>query len=126
VDIVRNNAESMVSSWDDRAVRDVYPDLIDLCMRNITQAMLGGYDEELGSIVRALAATCHELVHAVFDVIRPLPFRFPRRLKQKVEKQLTDLNRYLGRLIDRRRSEPPRDDFLGLLLSHAKGHHSPL
>jgi cytochrome P450 len=126
VDLVRNNAEGTVSSWRDREVRDIYPDLIDLCMKNITQTMFGVYDEELGSIVRALAATCHELVHAVFDAIRPLPFRFPSRLKRQVEKELSALNRYLGRLIDQRRSEPLRDDFLGLLLSGAKGHHPPL
>jgi cytochrome P450 len=125
VNVVRRNAEEMVSSWRNGEARDVYPDLIDLCMKNVTQTMFGVYDEELGSIVRALAATCHQLVHAVFDVIRPLPFRFPGRLRRRVEKELDNLDRYLGRLIDQRRVEPPRNDFLGLLLSGA-GHHPPL
>ena len=116
----------MTSSWLIGDLRDLYPDLIDLCMKNITQTMFGVYDEELGGIVRALAATCHELVHSVFDVIRPWPFRFPNRLKRQVEKELSDLDRYLGRLIDERSKEPPRDDFLGLLLSGSKGHHAPL
>ncbi len=116
----------MTSSWLIGDLRDLYPDLIDLCMKNITQTMFGVYDEELGGIVRALAATCHELVHSVFDVIRPWPFRFPNRLKRQVEKELSDLDRYLGRLIDERSKEPPRDDFLGLLLSGYKGHHAPL
>ena len=35
-------------------------------MKNITQTMFGVYEEELGNIVRALAATCHELVRAIF------------------------------------------------------------
>ncbi len=126
LDLVRENTEAMVSSWRKGEMRDVYPDLIDLCMKNISQTMFGVYDEELGSIVRALATTCHKLVHSVFDAIRPLPFRFPSRPKRQVEKELNDLDRYLGRLIDQRSSEPPRDDFLGLLLSGAKGHHPPL
>ena len=124
--LVRENTEGMVSSWRKGETRDVYPDIIDLCMKNIAQTMFGVYDEELGSIVRALAAACHKLVHSVFDAIRPLPFRFPSRLKRQVEKELNDLGRYLGRLIDQRSNQPPSDDFLGLLLSGAKGHHPPL
>jgi cytochrome P450 len=121
--VVGENTKKTVSSWPQGEVRDVYPDLVDLCMKNITQTMLGVYDEELGSIVRALAATCHELVHAVFDPIRQFPFRFPRRLKRQVEKELGDLARFLNRLIDERQSAPPRNDFLGLLLSGVNAHH---
>ena len=117
IDVVCKNAEAMAASWCDGEVRDVYPDLIDLCMKNVVQTMFGESDEELGNIVRELAAMSHRLVHAVFDVIRPLPFRFPRQLRRQVEKHLDALNRYLGRLIDQRAAEPPRDDFLGLLLS---------
>jgi len=63
VDVVRKNAGEMVSSWRNGEVRDVYRDLIDLCMKNVAETMFGVYDQELGSIVRALAATCHQLVH---------------------------------------------------------------
>ncbi len=125
VHVVRRNAEAMLSSWRNGEVRDVYPDLVDLCMKNVTQTMFGVYDEELGSIVRALAATCHQLVHAVFDVIRPLPLRFPGRLRRQVERELDALDEYLGRLIAQRSAEPPRNDFLGLLLSGTK-LYSPL
>ena len=123
VDLVRENTEKMVSSWRNGEVRDIYPDLVDLCMKNITQTMFGVYDEELGSIVRALAATCHELVQAVFGMNGLWPFHFPRRLRRQVEKELQDLGRYLDRLIDQRRREPPRDDFLGLMLSAVDAHH---
>ena len=126
LDLVRDNAERTVSSWRHGEVRDVYRELVDLCMKNIAQTMFGVYDEELGGMVRALAATCHELVHAVFDVVRPWPFRFPRRLKRRLERELDDLDKYLGRLIDQRNSEPPRDDFLGLLLSGNRGRHRPV
>lgn len=123
LNVVRENTERMVSTWRDGEVRDIYPDLVDLCMKNITQTMFGVYDEELGDIVRALAATCHQLVKAVFGVVGLWPFHFPPRLTRQVNKQLHDLGCYLDRLIDQRRNAPPRDDFLGLMLSAANGHH---
>ena len=120
VGTVRRNTSLMASSWRDREIRDVYPDLIDLCMKNVTETMFGVHDDELACIVRALAATCHELVHSVFDVLRPLPFRFPSRLQRRVENERGALDRYLARIIEKRRTEPPRDDFLGLMLSGTK------
>jgi cytochrome P450 len=125
IEVVRNNAEEMASRWRHGEERDVYSDLVELCMKNVAQTMFGVYDEELGNIVRALAATCHELVHAVFDVIRPTPFRFPRRLQRRVEQELSELSRYLDQLIDKRSGKPSRRDFLGLLLSSG-GQHPPL
>jgi cytochrome P450 len=126
LDVVRENTDRMVSSWRNGEVRDIYPDLVDLCMKNITQTMFGVYDEELGNIVRALAATCHQLVKAVFGMVGLWPFHFARRLRLRVDKELHDLGCYLDRLIGQRRNEPPRDDFLGLMLSAANGHHPGL
>ncbi len=136
LELVGENTEKMVSSWRSGEVRDIYPDLVDLCMKNITQTMFGVYEEELGNIVRALAATCHDLVRATFGVGGILPYYFSsfglmgimpfygsRRLRRQVEGQLDDLGRYLDRLIAQRQSGPPRDDFLGLMLSAANGHH---
>jgi len=142
--LVRESTEEMLSSWcagerrdreshdgegRDEDVRDVYPEIVDLCMKNVAQTMFGVYDEEMGSIVRALAATCHDLTHAVLNVGQLLPFHLPRQLKRRLKTELGALNHYLGRLIDQRindlrRNEPPRRDFLGLLLSGG-GEHGP-
>jgi cytochrome P450 len=139
VRLVRESTEEMMSSWcsgercsgerRDGDVRDVYPEIVDLCMKNVAQTLFGVYDEEMGSIVRALAATCHDLTHAVLNVGQLLPFQVPRRLKRRLESELAALNEYLGRLInlrinDQQKGEPPRRDFLGLLLSGG-GEHSP-
>jgi cytochrome P450 len=124
--LVRESTEEMMSSWRDGDVRDVYPEIVDLCMKNIAKTMFGVYDEEMGSIVRALAATCHDLTHAVLNLGQPLPFHLPRRLKRRLERELGALNNYLGHLIDQRGNEPPRRDFLGLLLSGGGEHHPPL
>jgi cytochrome P450 len=132
VRLVRESTEAMLASWcegekcdgerRDGDVRDVYPEIVDLCMKNVAQTLFGVYDEEIGSIVRALAATCHDLTHAVLNVSQLLPFQVPGRLKRRLERELGALNEYLGRLIDQRINdqqlgEPPRRDFLGLLLS---------
>jgi cytochrome P450 len=159
--LVRESTEEMLSSWCegerrvgergagesrtgescDEDVHDVYSEIVDLCMKNVAQTMFGVYDEELGSIVRALAATCHDLTHAVLNVGQLLPFHLPRRLKRRLKTELGALNNYLGRLIDQRindqrindqrmndlrRNEPPRRDFLGLLLSSGGKHGPPV
>src|SRR5215469_2119395 len=49
-----------------------------------------------------------------------------RRLKRQLDGELGALAGYLGRLIDGRNGEAPRDDFLGLLLSGNRGRHRPL
>ncbi len=117
VDVVVRNTEEMLSRWSDGEVRDVYPELAELCLKNVMQTMFGTYHEELASLVRALAATCHELVHAVFDVIRPLPFRFRGKLLRKVDLELRQLDRYISQLIEERSGKPPRNDFLGMMIS---------
>jgi len=111
------NTEDMVASWRDGEVRDLYPDFVDLCMRNITIMMFGVYDEVLGNVTRALAAISHELVRAVFSIKPPRPFFFPRNLKRALNYQLGALDGYLGRLIEERKQQPPRGDFLGLLMA---------
>lgn len=134
--LVRKSTEEMLSLWcegerRDGDVRDVYPEIVDLCMKNVAKTLFGVYDEEMGSIVRALAATCHDLTHAVLNVGQLPPFHVPRGLKRRLESELSALNDYLGRLIDQRRKdqcrgEPPRRDFLGLLLLGGGEHGRPL
>lgn len=131
IQLVRESTEEMLVAWQDGDVRNVYPEIVDLCMKNVAQTMFGVYDEEMGCIVRALAATCHDLTHAVLNVGQLLPFHLPGRLKRRLESELGALNEYLGRLIDermngQRKGEPARRDFLGLLLSGTGDHGAPV
>jgi cytochrome P450 len=123
---VRENTEDLAASWRDGEVRNVYPDLADLCLKNLARTMFGVYDEELERRVRALTTACQAMVHAIFRIVPLLPLLYPSRLKRELRKALRDLDHYLGHLIDERRREPPRDDFLGLLMSGGGGHHPPM
>ena len=127
IDYVRDDTEEMAASWRDGEIRDVYPELVDLCLKNLARTMFGVYDDEMEHRVRALAAACQGLVHAIFGAAVPLlPLLYPSRLKRQVNKALRDLDTYLARLIEERRREAPRDDFLGLLLQGGGPHHPPM
>lgn len=122
VEIVRKNTQEMLSSWRDGEERDLYQDATELCMKNVTQALFGVFDEELADVTRALAATCHKLVKVVFSYQGLLPFLPPGRLRSDLKQQVGALGAYLDRLIEQRSKEPPRNDFLGILLSGGKHH----
>jgi len=125
VQIVQRNTLEMVSSWRDGEERDLYHDMVELCMKNITQALFGTYDEELANIVRGLAEVCHKLVRYVLGYGGLLPFLLPGQLKTNLDRNVRDLSRYLDRLIDERSKEASRTDFLGILLSPRQGHDLP-
>jgi cytochrome P450 len=125
VQIVQKNTLEMIASWRPGEKRDVYHDLVEVCMKNVMQALFGVFDEELAQVTRELAATSHELVGAVFSWSWLLPFLWPGPLKSKLKKQLRELDSCLDRLIAERTKEPPRNDFLGILLGGG-GHHAPL
>jgi len=122
---VCDNAEEMTEQWADGEVRDVYPDLLNLCLKNLALPMFGVFDAELEDLVRALANSCQQVTHSIFNVIRPSPLLYPSRLKRDLDRTLANMAGYLDRMIARRQDEPHRNDLLGLLLTGG-GHHQPL
>lgn len=122
---VQQNTQEMVSSWRDGEERDIYSDVAELCMKNVAQSLLGVYDDELEEVTRGLAETCHKLVKVVLGPRGLLPFLLPGQLKRNLKKQVKDLSAYLDRVIKQRSKEPPRNDFLGILLTPRKGPDQP-
>jgi cytochrome P450 len=126
IDFVQVNTEKMASAWRSGEVRDVYPELVDLCLHNLARTMFGVFDQELEAIVRELVQICQRVVHEVATVDwRPSPLVYPSRLKRRLKTALATLDAYLGRLLEQRRREAPRTDFLGLITS-GDGHHPPM
>lgn len=123
IDFVQQNTEKLATSWQHGDVRDVYPDIVDLCLHNLARTMFGVYDDELEGIVRELVQTCQRVVHEVASIdLRPSPLAYPSRLKRRLTKALEDLDGYLGRLLEQRSREAPRADFLGILMSGGAHH----
>lgn len=125
IEFVRQNTEAMATVWRGAggSVRDIYPDIVDLCLHNLARTMFGVYDDELEAIVRELVQTCQRVVHEVSSIdLKPSPLAYPSRLKRRLTRALAALDGYLERIIDRRAQEPPKDDFLGLLISGGRHH----
>jgi len=128
IEFVQKNTLTLADAWrrDAGSVRDVYPDIVDLCLHNLAQTMFGVYDDELEAIVRELVQTCQRVVHDVASIdLRPSPLAYPSRLKRRLTRAIATLDDYVGRLIDQRRQQPPQNDFLGLLMNGA-GPHGPM
>jgi cytochrome P450 len=64
-------------------------------------------------------------VKFVFSYKGLLPFLPPGALRRDLKQQVSAIGSYLDRLIDQRSKEPPRNDFLGILLSGG-GRHAQL
>jgi cytochrome P450 len=126
VESARRRAASLASSWRDGEVRDVYPDLVDVCIENLADTMFGVCDDELKRTTRAAARVCQDVAHSAFSMLRPSPLLYPSRLKRRLHTTMRELYARLTTMIEQRRSGPPRDDFLGLLLSGGNGHHPPM
>jgi cytochrome P450 len=125
VSIVQKNTAEMMATWRGGEERDLYHDMVELCMKNVTQALFGVYDDELADIVRGLADTCHKLVKFVLGPGGLLPFLWPGPLKTSLQKNIKALSAYLDRLIDERRKEPPKADFLRMLMTPRQGIEHP-
>jgi cytochrome P450 len=122
LEIVQQNTLEMISRWREGEERDLYVDIAELCLKNVTQSLLGVYDDELDQLTRGLAETGHSLVEVVLGLEGLLPFLLPGKLKNDLKRQIKSLDEYLGRLFAQRAKEPPRHDFLGILLSPHNGN----
>src|ERR1700733_4762240 len=79
IDFVRENTEALAAAWHPAQVRDVYPDLIDLCLHNLARTMFGVYDAEVQALVRAVVENCQAVMHALSNITRVSPLLYPSR-----------------------------------------------
>jgi cytochrome P450 len=110
--MVRGIAQ-MLSGWRSER-RDVHPDLVDVCITNLTRSFLGVSDPELTARVRDLASVCHEVVQALGEYRSPWFVMFPSLLAGRFQSRLRELEADIVKLATERRktSAAAPDDFL--------------
>lgn len=75
--LFERNTARMLERWT-AGVRDIHPDLIDLCIENMTGALFGVEDRLLNRRIAKLAACCHELTTEMETIRFPLYALLPR------------------------------------------------
>lgn len=102
--------------------RDIHVDAVDVCISNLTDAMLGTSTPELHEKIRDLATICHEVVQELSDHTRPWKHFFPKLVEDRFAARLRELEEAIHQLVAERRASrgdahPKRatEDFLGCL-----------
>lgn len=101
--------------------RDVHVDAVDVCITNLTDAMLGVSDPELHAKIRDLATICREVVQELADHTRPWKWFFPKLVEERFAARLRELEDAIERLVQDRRAsrtdeaKAKAEDFLGCL-----------
>jgi cytochrome P450 len=147
--VVEEVVGRFIESYDDGEVRNIHRDMTDLCFEVLARSLFG---ENLPAARRLVAATAEALhafhhlhsqwignagglafagVRAVATAMgRPdfvvdpslLPTSYSRQFRYAVEA----LDEFVGALVERKRREPPGDDFFSLLLAARDAHGAPL
>ena len=87
--VIRAGTERMLARFRDGEVRNVAPDLVRLCIANMTEIFFGVVDDELSAQIESLAHFCHEMAAEMtkpwfflYAMIPPLvDVRFERRFR---------------------------------------------
>ncbi len=116
---VSHNVAAMLADWRDGETRNVHGDFIEVCVKNLTEALLGVVDPELSGHVKGLATLCHRLTQALgsfaFPYYAALPFLFRARFGPEVRGRSTALMARVTELRERGVVRASADDFLGRL-----------
>lgn len=124
-EVARGRAERLADRWAAGGECDVVPDLVDLCLGNLTEVMLGRRDAELAGLVRRLVPVTHALARTVSHPLKLPPTAWPNALGRELRAALQDIYRYIDALMAERR-RTPTTDFLGLLVGGRSPGSQPL
>ncbi len=117
--IFARSIDAMLSRWRS-GTRDVHPELIDLCITNMTSALFGVEDAALNQKIAALAAYCHELVTEMGTVRFPLYTLAPRLIEMRFGARVRELEEGIvdrvGALREERRVDPAYEDVYSRLV----------
>jgi cytochrome P450 len=139
----------LVDSFAGGQTRNIHEDMTDLCFEVLALSLFGEQMREARPLVAAAAEALHAFHHLyaqwigafgglVFAGVRALstalgrpdfvadPTWLPTSYARRFRDAVADLDRYVAALIQRRRRQPPGDDFLSLLLAAVDETGAPL
>jgi cytochrome P450 len=99
--IVERNARRMLARFTDGERYDFHEAAIDMCVRNLTEALFSSSDEELNLSVLELAALCQEMVQRVVTYDFPYYAVFPPLFRMRFRARLRMLEAKMMRCLDR-------------------------
>jgi len=139
----------LCESFGDGGVRNIHQDMTDLCFEALAQSLFGEDMSEARPLVAAAAEALHQFHHLhaqwvgavgglAFAAVRAIstalgrpdfvadPTLLPTSYSRRFREATAALDRYVMRLVARRRAAPGGDDFLSLLLAARDDTGAPL
>jgi len=139
----------LCESFGDGGVRNIHHDMTELCFDALAQSLFGEDMNEARPLVAAAAEALHQFHHLyaqwvgavgglVFAAVRAIstalgrpdfvvdPTLLPTSYSRRFRAATAALDRYVARLVARRRAAPAGDDFLSMLLAARDDTGAPL
>jgi cytochrome P450 len=139
----------LCESFGDGGVRNIHQDMTDLCFEALAQSLFGEDMSEARPLVAAAAEALHQFHHLhaqwvgavgglAFAAVRAIstalgrpdfvadPTLLPTSYSRRFRDATAALDRYVMRLVARRRAAPGGDDFLSMLLAARDDAGAPL
>jgi cytochrome P450 len=139
----------LCESFGDGGVRNIHQDMTDLCFEALAQSLFGEDMSEARPLVAAAAEALHQFHHLhaqwvgavgglAFAAVRAIstalgrpdfvadPTLLPTSYSRRFRDATAALDRYVTRLVARRRAAPGGDDFLSMLLAARDDTGAPL
>jgi cytochrome P450 len=141
--------QRLCESFGDGGVRNIHHDMTDLCFEALAQSLFGEDMSEARPLVAAAAEALHQFHHLhaqwigtagglAFAAVRAVstamgrpdfvidPTLLPTSYARRYRDATAALDRYVTRLVARRRAAPTGDDFLSMLLAARDDTGAPL
>ena len=120
-------AEQLLATWQDGQRRDAHADMmaltLDIALRTLFGAELGGEGARIGALVEAALRRFSQRLESLSSLV---PDTWPIPGNLRFLRSAAELDRVVLAIIARRQAEPPRDDLLQILLDARDEHRAPM
>jgi cytochrome P450 len=116
---ISSNVAAMMVGWEEGQTRDIHEEVVDVCIRNLTETLFAVRDPELTRHVKELAALCQRLSQSLgsfaFPYYAAFPILFRTRFGPEVRARTAALVACIGALRSERAAAGMESDFVGQL-----------